>query len=206
MPAKKRKKHKSPQAIEPATWDAVKAACVAGIGYSEAARVFGIRSPHAIIMKSRRDRWPIPNRVEQRVQALQARLQRRSEAAQERRNGNDATTETLAQSWTEKGEAHRALAFQLAHDSLCKAAKTGLPVEDWVSAERADRMARRSAGLDDSEATRNINVGMQLIECRLSQINLPPDALKEPPEDESRVSRFKASQTASKPEPAAPPR
>ena len=180
MPAKKRKKHKSPQPIEPATWDAVKAACVAGIGYSEAARVFGIRSPHAIIMKSRRDRWPIPNRVEQRVQALQARLQKRSEAAQERRNGNDATTETLAQSWTEKGEAHRALAFQLAHDSLCKAAKTGVPVEDWASAERADRMARRSAGLDESQATRNINVGMQLIEYRLSQINLPPDALKEP--------------------------
>jgi hypothetical protein len=125
QPAKKRKKHKSPQAIEPATWDAVKAACVAGIGYSEAARVFGIRSPHAIIMKSRRDRWPIPSRVEHRAQALQARLQRRSETAQERRNGNDATTETLAQSWTEKGEAHRALAFQLAHDSLRKAAKTG---------------------------------------------------------------------------------
>ena len=41
-------------------------------------------------------------------------------------------------------------------------------------------MARRSAGLDDSEAARNINVGMQLIEYRLSQINLPPDALKEP--------------------------
>ena len=204
MPAKKRKKHKSPQTIEPATWEAVKAACVAGIGYSEAARVFGIRSPHAIIMKSRRDRWPIPNRVEQRVQALQARLQRRSEAAQERR-GNDATTETLAQSWTEKGEAHRALAFQLAHDSLCKAAKIGLPVEDWASAERADRMARRSAGLDDSQAARNINVGMQLIEYRLSQINLPPDALKEPPEM-NRFSRFKASQTASKPVPAAPPR
>ena len=177
MPAKKRKKHNSPQAIEPATWDAVKAACVAGIGYSEAARVFGIRSPHAIIMKSRRDRWPIPNRVEQRVQALQARLQRRSEAAQERRNGNDATTETLAQSWTEKGEAHRALAFQLAHDSLRKAAKTGLLVEDWASAERADRMARRNAGLD-SEGSR-IQIGLALIETRLQAINLPKDALPE---------------------------
>jgi hypothetical protein len=162
MSAKKRKKHKSPQAIEPATWDAVKAACMAGIGYSEAARVFGIRSPHAIIMKSRRDRWPIPNRVEQRAQELQARLQRRSEAAQERRNGNDATTETLAQSWTEKGEAHRALAFQLAHDSLRKA-------------DLADKTAHRNAGLDSEQGSR-IQIGLALIETRLQAINLPKDA------------------------------
>jgi hypothetical protein len=175
MPAKKRKKHKSPQTIEPATWDAVKAACVAGIGYSEAARVFGIRSPHAIIMKSRRDRWPIPDRVEQRAQALQARLQRRSEAAQERRNDNDATTETLAQSWTEKGEAHRALAFQLAHDSLRKAAKTGLPIENWRDADLADKTARRNAGLDSEEGSR-IQIGLALIETRLQAINLPKDA------------------------------
>ena len=178
MPAKKRKKHKSPQTIEPATWDAVKAACVAGIGYSEAARVFGIRSPHSIIMKSRRDRWPIPNRVEQRAQALQARLQRRSEAAQERRNGNDAMTETLAQSWTEKGEAHRALAFQLAHDSLKAAAKKGLPIESWRDADLADKSARRNAGLDDSEA-RNVSIGMALINYRLEHIHLPKDALPE---------------------------
>jgi hypothetical protein len=146
---------------------------VAGIGYSEAARVFGIRSPHAIIMKSRRDRWPIANRVEQRAQALQARLQRRSEAAQERRNGNDATTETLAQSWTERGEQHRALTFNLAHSELKAASKRGLPIEDWSAAEKADRMARRAAGLDSEKGTR-ISIGMEMINQRLENIDLPP--------------------------------
>ena len=166
MPAKKRKKHQSPQAIEPATWDAVKAACVAGIGYSEAARVFGIRSPHAIIMKSRRDRWPIPNRVEERARQLQASLQRRSEAAEQRRDSNAVTTETLARSWVERGEQHRALAFNLAHSELIAASKRGLPIEDWSGAEKADRMARKACGLDSEEGAR-ISIGMALINDRL---------------------------------------
>jgi hypothetical protein len=37
------------------------------IAYSQAARAFGIRSPHTVIMRSRRDRWPIPSRVEERA-------------------------------------------------------------------------------------------------------------------------------------------
>jgi hypothetical protein len=177
MPAKKRKKHKSPQPIEPATWDAVKAACVAGIGYSEAARVFGIRSPHAIIMKSRRDRWPIPNRVEQRVQALQARLQRRSKAAQERRNGNEEVIQTVAESWAERGEMHRQLAFQIATGELKKVAHAPPPVDSWRDLDVLDRIGRRSAGLDDSERNQTINIGMQMVEARLINLSLPPDAL-----------------------------
>ena len=103
-------------------------------------------------------------------------------AAEQRRDVNEITTETLAQSWAEKGEAHRALAFQLAHDSLKEAAKRGLPIESWRDADLADKSARRNAGLDDSERSQNINIGMQLINDRLLQINLPPDAL---PEDDA---------------------
>ena len=41
---------------------------------------------------------------------------------------------------------------------------------------RLDRAGRRSCGLDDSERNQNINIGMQLIEYRLANISLPPDA------------------------------
>ena len=134
------------------------------MSYAEASRAFGIRIPETILMKSKREHWPVPNRVEQRSRALQT---------------NILATETLAVNWLEKAEQHRALAFQLAHDSLRAAAKKGLPIESWRDADLADRSARRNAGLDDSEA-RNASIGMALINYRLEHlIHLPKDALPE---------------------------
>ena len=99
-------------------------------------------------------------------------------AAEQRRDVNEIATETLAQSWAEKGEAHRALAFQLAHDSLKAVAKKGLPIESWRDASLADVVARRNAGLDSEEGSR-IQIGLALIEARLQTINLPKFALPE---------------------------
>ena len=50
---KPRKKPRSPQVIDEATWLAIEKAVCAGMGFSEASRAFNIRSPHAIIMRSR---------------------------------------------------------------------------------------------------------------------------------------------------------
>jgi hypothetical protein len=172
MPASKkpRKKPKQPQRISEATWQAIEKAVVAGMGYSEAARNFGIRSPHAIIMRSRRDKWPVPSRVEERARLLQDSLQRRLEAAEQRRDSNALTTETLAQDWVSRGEAHRALIYELTKTALRRLGNKPPPLEAWADIERADKAARRACGLDDSEATRNINVGMQLINQRLEII------------------------------------
>jgi hypothetical protein len=128
-------------------------------------------------MKSRRDKWPVPSRVEERARQLQASLQRQIEAAQDRRNGNDVTTENLAQDWVSRGEAHRQLAFSLAHDALRKAAKKGLPVRNWRDADLADKTARRNAGLDSDENSR-IQIGIALVEARLQAIDLPKDAVE----------------------------
>ena len=136
------------------------------MGFSEAARTFGITNAHAVIMKSRAQHWPIPSRVQERACQLQQQLQRQSEAAQEARNGNEEVIEVVAQSWAERGEQHRLLAFQLAHNSLKTAAKQGLPIEDWRDADLADKTARRNAGLDSGEGTR-ISIGMALINDRL---------------------------------------
>ena len=121
----RRPKPKAPQVIASEVWLAMEKAVCAGMGYSQAARTFGIRSPNAIIMRSRRDKWPVPSRVEERARQLQDSLQRRSMAAEQRRDVNEITTETLAQSWAEKGEAHRAIAFNLAHDSLKRSRQEG---------------------------------------------------------------------------------
>jgi hypothetical protein len=177
MPAsqKARKKSKQPQRISDATWQAIEKAVVAGMGYSEAARNFGIHSPHAIIMRSRREKWPVPSRVEERARQLQASLQRRAEAAEQRRDSNAVTTETLAQDWVSRGEQHRSLIYDMTQTALRKVVKSPPALEDWSSIEKADKAARRACGLEDSKETRNINVGLQLINHRLEMLDLPKE-------------------------------
>ena len=144
---KPRKKPRPPQMIAPEVWVAIEKAIVAGMGYSEAARNFGIRSPHAIIMRSRREKWPVPSRVEERARQLQASLQRSREATEQRRNGNDATTESLAESWAERGEAHRSLVYGMTNTALKKVAKNPRRLS---LGQMSSGQTRRAEGLADS--------------------------------------------------------
>jgi hypothetical protein len=127
--------------------------------------------PHAIIMRAKRHGWAVPSKIAERTRALQARYR----ACESDRNGNAEVIQAVAQSWAERGEQHRLLAFQLAHNSLKRAAKRGLPIEDWRDADLADKTARRNAGLDSEEGSR-IQIGLALVEARLQTINLPKDA------------------------------
>ena len=140
-----------PQAISPETWKAIEAAiCIGGLGYSEAGRKFNI-SPHAIMMRAKRHGWAVPSKIAKRVEALQKSVTERA-VCEANRHCNDLAVEIIAQSWAERGEQHRLLAFQLAHNSLKPAAKRGLPIEDWRDADLADKTARRNAGLDSGKA------------------------------------------------------
>jgi hypothetical protein len=158
------------------------------MGFSEASRAFHV-NVHTIIMRSRRDHWPTSSRVEERARLLQASLQRQSEAAQERRNGNDQALEAAAESWAQKAERHRALAFDFAHGALRTASKAPPPIESWRDIDLIDRCARRNAGLDDSERNQTINIGMQMVEARLLSLELPRDALPGMPGCESGAAR-----------------
>jgi hypothetical protein len=171
------KKPKKPQAIDSETWKTVEAAmCIGGLGYSEAGRKIGIE-PHAIMMKAKRHGWALPSMIQKRVEALQKSVTERA-VCEGNRACNDQAVEIIAQSWVEKAEAHRAIAFDLAHTALREAARKGLPIESWRDADLADRSARRNAGLDSEEGSR-IQIGLALIETRLQAINLPKDALPE---------------------------
>jgi hypothetical protein len=171
---KTRKKARPPQQISPEIWKAVEAAvCIGGLGYSECGRRFNV-SPHAIMMKAKRHGWAVPSKIAERTKALQASYK----ACESNRSGNEEAIQTIAESWAERGEQHRLLAFQLAHDSLKAAAKRGLPIEDWRDVDLADKSARRNAALDDSDA-HNVSIGMALINYRLEHIHLPKDALPE---------------------------
>jgi hypothetical protein len=57
-----------------------------------------------------------------------------------------------AESWLEKGEIHRGMAFKVAHQAVARAMKSPPEVKDWADLERADKMARRAAGLEQDVA------------------------------------------------------
>ena len=171
---------------------AIEKACCAGLGYSEAARRFGV-SVFAVMARSKRNGWPVGNRIQRRLEALQEaryKARERYKPYEQQRDSNAQVTEAIAESWAEKGEAHRSLVYGMTNTALKKVAKNPPPLESWSDVERADKAGRRACGLDDSEAARNVSIGMQLIEFRLANIHLPPDApeaFKEPPEDASGI-------------------
>ena len=147
------KEARPPQQISPQVWQAVEAAiCIGGLGYSEAGRKFRIE-PHAIMMRAKRHGWAVPSKIAKRVEALQKSVTERA-VCEANRHCNDQAVEIIAQSWAERGEQHRTLTFNLAHSELIAVSKRGLAIEDWSSAEKADRMARKACGLDSEEGAR----------------------------------------------------
>lgn len=139
------------------TWQAVEKAVCAGMGYSEAARRFGLRSPHTIIMRARRNHWPVPSRVEDRAKALQRNVTERRIERDAERASNEGVIGVLAESWAEKGEEHRAIAFQMAHTAMKRAAEAPPTIDDWADVERVDKIARKAAGLDEENVISSVN-------------------------------------------------
>lgn len=74
----------------------------------------------------------------------------------------EAAATKVANEWVERGENHRKVAFDLAHESL-KKMKPKAP-RNFREAELADKIARRAAGLDTADTVQqtliNINEAM----------------------------------------------
>jgi len=66
---------------------------------------------------------------------------------------------------TQGGELHRELAFRLANDAL-KALKKAPRLDNWQDIERADKIARRAAGLESEDKTK-VNVSLNLVNQRI---------------------------------------
>lgn len=64
----------------------------------------------------------------------------------------------MEENWKEKGAAHRAVVYEMAHKAL-KSAKLPTP-RSWKDAQIADNMARKAVGLDEEKGSSAvINVG-----------------------------------------------
>jgi hypothetical protein len=190
--------NKQPQAISDKTWEAIKAACISGMGFSAAARAFGINNVHTIIMKCRRNQWPIPARIRERAKALQEGRDKAHKLARERSCNSDQALEALAQDWVSRGEAHRAIIYELTNAALRKVSKQPPPLENWSDIERCDKAGRRATGLDHEEA-HNISLGLQLVNQRIeaAYLTLPKDALSGPDSAPEGLSRSDPLQNGS---------
>ena len=121
---KTRKKPKAPQVIAPEIWTTIEKACCAGLGYSAAARRFGV-SVFAIMARSKRNKWPVGSRIQRRVEALQEaryKARERYKAYEQRRNGNAEVIEAVAQSWAKKASS-----IELSLSNWPMARSVGLP-------------------------------------------------------------------------------
>jgi hypothetical protein len=169
-----RKKPRSPQKISDQTWEQVRlAVCAGGLGWKECADRFGI-SDAAIKMKARRHGWLVLPKVAKTAEALRKSVTERAVCAANR-NSNKQLAEIISESWAQKGEQHRALAFQIATDALRALQKSGgLVIADPRGFDLTDRVARRNAGLDGVYGHGlNPSSGIQIICQRIeNQLNL----------------------------------
>ena len=74
-----------------------------------------------------------------------------------------------------KSEIHRSLAFRIAHEALKTASGKARKVQDWEDIERADKMARRAAGLEAEGTGETVSVHLQLVKQRILAHQEPPD-------------------------------
>ena len=124
-----------PAALE-VNWDEVKLFCVSGHSYKDASSKYDIDEA-TIRQRSHREQWPMPERVSQLVTRVAE---------------NQQLAQKMAETWAEKGEEHRSLAFKVAKKAMEGVSMAPPEVKDWSDVERIDKMARRAAGLDTSEA------------------------------------------------------
>ena len=96
--------------------------------------------------------WQQDSRRIEALQEARYKARERYKPYEQQRSSNAQVTEAIAESWAEKGEAHRSLIYGMTNTALQKVVRNPPPLESWSDIERADKAGRRACGLDDSEA------------------------------------------------------
>jgi hypothetical protein len=170
-----------PKALD-VPWDKIRETCEKGTPLAEVSRLFGI-SNAAIRMRSLRESWNTPKRVEQKLKQV-AELQ--SNKAKE--NASLATqlydaeagqkspaTSTGVVDFDQATKDYRSkgvLKMAKLLDSTIIA-----PPKTWKDYDIADKVMRRLLGIDDNEGKSNTIVSLQLVNDRL--LASAPDSIIE---------------------------
>ena len=150
-------------------WEEIRALIASGVTYAEVSERYGIKVD-ALRQRAKRGNWPTVDRVNIKANELAKERQALSVTSVMSCPQKSDITEVLADSWLERQENHRLLAFKLANGALnrVKAPK----IRGWRDIDTADKMARRAAGLDESQS-QTINVGLTLVNQRIASVTTP---------------------------------
>jgi hypothetical protein len=146
------------------------------MSFTDAEKKYGV-SNKTISKRANRKHWALPRII---AKAVEKKI--------------EAGLDKVASKWKDRGERHRDVVFDLAHESL-KKMKVKAP-KNFREAEAADKMARRAAGLEVSEISQQT----------LIQINDAIDAHVLPVSESGEVVEGEVvDETNPRPEEQAPP-
>ena len=130
-----------PEAVlTPDQWEQVKQACIAGMSYRDAEKVFKV-DYFAIKQRAWREEWPTPLKLEKmrREKAVTPVLQEG--------RVSEKRPETALQALTESMEGYKSRTmlslFKLAEKGVSRAVSADLPVENWQDAKIAAEIAMK---------------------------------------------------------------
>jgi len=102
-----------------------------------------------IRQRSKRENWLTPVRMQNKLATLSRKVPGTSSEPpdSEKKDGdNTKVVELIAQTWAEKGEQVRQLAWHIGQSSLRGLDKTGIPVKDAGDAAKLIKMMREATG------------------------------------------------------------
>ena len=127
----------------PIDWQPIRIAVMTGgLSYEEAAKKFGVKA-NTIGQKAKREGWKVTDLQKAEVERAKA------------------LSSAVKESWAERGENHRRTMFDLASRAI-EASSLAAP-KNWRDMETADKIARRAAGLEDSDAQGRTIVNLALL-------------------------------------------
>lgn len=165
-------------------WQSVERWMILHDNFPTCAKEFNLKED-TVRKRARRYSWPLPSVIAKRAAEIRALPN-----VQPARNG--AIIERSAKTLIEKGEAHAEMVFEKANRALRDLKK--FPVRSARDVEVIDRVARRSAGLENDE--QQVNVSLIALNERIEAhdvieaevIEQSDDALhdaQQPPADQS---------------------
>lgn len=152
-------------------WDKIKEVAEKGTPLVDVAKLFGI-SKDSVRMRSQRENWSTPKRIQQR-------LNKAAEVQSNRVKANQSLSRQIMAA--ESGQISPATASVVDIDQATKdyrnkgIAKLAMlldqtivaPPRNWKDMDIADKMMRRLLGIDDNEGKTNTIVSLQLVNDRL---------------------------------------
>ena len=166
-------------------WEDIKVAICSGIPIVEVAKHYKV-NPDTLRKRISRGKWPAPSLIQAKVDEVRSKLgiHKPQEASKlvplvecsksDQQSSNiveisqaaSALQDVMVESWLKRGESHKALVYDIATQALKGATKKAKKIQDWQDIERADKAARRAAGLDSGDEAR-VNVNLQLVNARI---------------------------------------